>query len=208
MPSANTNFATKDRNAFAQRGSFWLLPGQPVPPKEGPGPKCGWHSKCKEGGNCISLFLEDPMANLKEFGASLETTREWIDDLMETLRTDNEPQACRALRITLHELREHMTNEEVADFSAQLPQLLRGVFFEGWRPTGKPVKRRSLTELLERLYEQSPDCENTEQVEVMVRDVFEFLCRHISAGEIRHIVTGLPKELRTLWPADAERLQA
>ncbi len=143
------------------------------------------------------------MANLNEFSASLATTGEWIDDLMQSLDTDNEAQACRALRVTLHELRDHLTLEEVADFAAQLPQLIRGIYFEGWRPVRKPVRRRSRTELLERIYEQYPDCSSIEDVEVMIQDVFGFLSRRISAGEIRHVVSSLPKDLRDLWPADA-----
>ncbi len=143
------------------------------------------------------------MANLNEFRASLDTAREWIDDLMESIDTRNEAQACRALRVTLQELRDHLTTQEIADFASQLPQLLRGVFYEGWRPAEKPARRRSRLELLERVYKQCPDCASIEQVEVMVQEIFEFLSRKISAGEIRHVVTSLPKELRELWPAEA-----
>lgn len=147
------------------------------------------------------------MANLSEFAPTLETTREWIDDLMLTLDVGNEARACRALRVTLHELRDQLTNEEVADFAAQLPQLIRGVFYEGWRPVSKPIHHRSRVELLERLYERCQDCSSLEDAESMAQDVFEFLSRRISAGETRHIVTSLPKGLRQLWPVEALSLR-
>ena len=143
------------------------------------------------------------MANLAEFGASLATTREWIGDLMAILETGNEAQACRALRVTMQELRDHLTIAEVADFSAQLPLLLRGVFYEGWRPTGKPVKRRSKEEFLEKISRHFPEFSEVTEVEETVRDVFEFLSRKVSAGEIRDIVTSLPKDLRDLWPPES-----
>ena len=140
------------------------------------------------------------MANLSEFGSSLETTREWINELMETLGTD-EAKACRALRVTLHELRDHLTVEEAADLAAQMPLLLKGVYYEGWRPAGKPVKRCSKEEFLEKIAESFKDGPHAGKVEQMVRDVFSFLDRRVSAGEIRDVVNSLPKDLRNLWPA-------
>ena len=148
------------------------------------------------------------MANLSEFGSSLETTREWISELMETLNTD-EARACRALRVTLHELRDHLTVGESADIAAQMPLLLRGVFYEGWRPAGKPVERCSKEEFLEKIGESFKDGPHVGQVEKMVRDVFTFLHRRVSAGEIRDVVTSLPKGIRSLWPAySGERCSA
>lgn len=141
------------------------------------------------------------MANLNEFSTSLATTRKWIDDLMDTLEKD-EVKACRILRATLHELRDHLTVEEIADLSAQFPLLLRGLWFEGWRPGVEKKKRRSKAEFLERVRDELPEL-TPESVEKVVRDVFDFLAFKVSEGEIRHIVSSLPRELKDLWPAGA-----
>jgi uncharacterized protein (DUF2267 family) len=138
------------------------------------------------------------MANLCEFGSSLEATRAWIDELMAILQTD-ESHACRAFRVVGHELRDQLTTEEAADLAAQLPLLLRGVFFEGWRPNGKPASR-SKKDFLENVAESYKEISNKKQIESIVRDFFRFLDRKVSPGEIRDIVTGLPKQLRDLWP--------
>lgn len=139
------------------------------------------------------------MANLNEFNSSLETTRRWIDELMITVGAD-EPRACQILRATLHELRDHLTVEEVADLAAQLPMLLRGVFYEGWKPHGKPVKERSKEQFLGNIANSLSKYYDAATVEGVVRDVFRFLDRRVSPGEIRDMVHTLPKDLQSLWP--------
>lgn len=142
------------------------------------------------------------MAKLAEFASSLETTREWINELMDTLQTD-ESTACRAFRVTVHELRDQLTVAETADLAAQLPLLLRGIFYEGWRPSGKPMKRRSKADFVDKVAESFKEISDIAQVEEMVRDVFRFLDRRVSPGEIRHVVNSLSKDLRSLWPDHA-----
>lgn len=36
----------------------------------------------------------------------------------------------------------------------------------------------------------------------ITRAVFGLLARHVSGGEIQQIVSGLPEELRGLWPSE------
>jgi hypothetical protein len=55
------------------------------------------------------------------------------------------------LRETLHAVRDFLTVDEAADLSAQLPVLIRGLFFEGWVPAKTPAKMRSVDQFLERV---------------------------------------------------------
>jgi len=60
--------------------------------------------------------------------------------------------AYQALRSTLHTLRDRLTVDEVAQLAAQLPMLVRGFYYEGWDPTGKPLKVRDLESFSQRLH--------------------------------------------------------
>lgn len=133
------------------------------------------------------------------FDKTVSKTHDWIKDVMAELGWEDEHKAYSALRVTLHALRDRMTIEEVAQFGAQLPMLVRGFYYEGWNPTGKPLKQRHKEEFLDPILDHfwSDIDVNPEQV---VRGVFNVLTRRISEGEISDIKHLMPKHLRELWP--------
>lgn len=68
------------------------------------------------------------------------TAHAWLSDVATEFGTDDRRFAYRALRAWLHTLRDRLTVEAAAAFAAQLPELLRGVFYDGWQPHRVPVK--------------------------------------------------------------------
>jgi uncharacterized protein (DUF2267 family) len=74
------------------------------------------------------------------FEHATQTARAWVHDVADELRTDNPDLAYRLLRVWLHTLRDRLPVRASADFAAQLPELLRGVYYEGWEPGKVPVK--------------------------------------------------------------------
>ena len=138
---------------------------------------------------------------LEVFDASLQKTQVWINDLMSELGWEERPQnTCLALRTALHALRDRLTVEEAVHLGAQLPILIRGVYYEGWKLTGKPVKERHKSEFLDHIAAVFRD-DPTVDPEKVVRAVFKVLARHISAGETENVKNLLPKTLQELWPA-------
>jgi uncharacterized protein (DUF2267 family) len=140
-------------------------------------------------------------AVLEVFDASLQKTQVWLNDLMGELGWETKPQkACLALRTALHALRDRLTVEEAVHLGAQLPILIRGVYYEGWKLTGKPVKERHKSEFLDHIAAVFRDDETVDPEKVM-RAVLRVLARHISMGETENVKHLLPKTLQELWPA-------
>ena len=110
---------------------------------------------------------------LAVFDTTLQKTNGWLKDLMHELGGDDRHKAYLALRATRHALRDRLTVEEVAQLGAQLPMLIRGFYYEGWDPTGKPLRERHEGQF------------------------------RITDGEIEDVKHVLPAELRELRPADA-----
>jgi uncharacterized protein (DUF2267 family) len=133
------------------------------------------------------------------FSNTLQKTHIWLKDLAEELRWDDQHQAYLALRATLHALRDRLTVEEAAHLGAQLPMLVRGLYYEGWGPAGKPVKDRHKEEFCAHVQEYFRKEEGID-AEKIVRGVFKMLSRRITEGEIEDIKHIMPPELRELWP--------
>ena len=72
-----------------------------------------------------------------------EEAQHWVNALCEDLDWPSDKRGYHLLRAVLHALRDWLSPEELADFSAQLPVLVRGVLFEGWDPAALPVIDRS-----------------------------------------------------------------
>jgi uncharacterized protein (DUF2267 family) len=132
------------------------------------------------------------------FGNTLQKTHLWLDDLMAELGWQDRHKAYLALRAVLHTLRDRLTVEETAHLGAQLPMLIRGFYYEGWDPSGKPLKERHREEFLGHIKNYF---QNDERIvpEKVVRAVFKVLTKRISDGEIEDVKQVLPAELRVLW---------
>lgn len=131
------------------------------------------------------------------FEQTLQTTHAWLSDVMHELGVDDRHKACDRIRASLHALRDRLTVEEAAHLGAQLPLLLRGVDYEGWKPAGKPVKDRSQEEFLQREEEDLAD--PTIPPELAARAVLAVLSKHVSEGEVEDVRRTLPTHIRELW---------
>jgi uncharacterized protein (DUF2267 family) len=136
---------------------------------------------------------------LEVFDKTVQTTNAWLKEIMEVTGPDRH-RAYRVLAAVLHALRDRLTVDEAAQLGAQLPILVRGLFYDQWHhPAGKPERLRHKDEFLAEVAAELDDIKpiNPEQA---TRAVFSVLERHIAPGEIEDIKATLPSQLRELWP--------
>lgn len=141
------------------------------------------------------------------FDTTIEKTNLWLKDLMGVLGWEDKHKAYRALRTVLHILRDRLTLEEVAQLGAQLPMLVRGFYYEGWTPAGKPERIRHKEQFLDRIALEFRPEENIDPEE-LARAVFTVLAHRVTEGEIEDVKHVLPVELRTLWPSETRHAEA
>ncbi len=123
---------------------------------------------------------------------------EWLNNLCDQLDWREKPRAYLLLHETLHTIRDFLTVDEAADLAAQLPVLVRGVFYDGWDPSKTPVKPRNRADLLKRVSARF-DREPLEDPERAVAAVFDLLRRYISAGEFDQVKHAMRKSIQELW---------
>ncbi len=130
---------------------------------------------------------------------TVQLTHEWINELRERLGWGSSRDALRLLRVTLVQIRNQLGHDEVAQFSAQMPLLIRGMFFEGWQPARTPVRDRKVESFVDAIAAHLSDSQEWRGVSD-IAEVFKTLDNRISEGEIRDVKAGLPRAICDLWP--------
>jgi uncharacterized protein (DUF2267 family) len=139
------------------------------------------------------------MSNAPILDTSTQRTHEWLHDVGRGLGLDNEHAAYAALRATLHALHDRLPVELVAHFGAGLPTMIRGIYYDGWRPSAARLREAHAEEFrqsMQRELHGHHELQNTEQVAIAVMGVMH---ERMDAGQIDHIVDALPKQVRNLW---------
>jgi uncharacterized protein (DUF2267 family) len=129
---------------------------------------------------------------------SVEKTNVWLDELAAELGTDDRKAAYEVLRGFLHALRDRLTIEETAQLAAQLPELIRGIYYEGWKPSRTPERYRDIDSFLERVGREAPLHGETE-TSYAATAAARVLRRHVSNGEIEDVLATLPASIRPIF---------
>jgi len=126
---------------------------------------------------------------------SIDKTNAWLADVAASFGTEDRRLAYRVTRSWLHTVRDRLPVPIAAHVAAQLPELLRGVFYEGWNPSKVPIKY-SKDEYVAR-FARDAQIHHTE-VPRAGGLVTSAMRRHISAGAINEALGVLPADIRSL----------
>jgi uncharacterized protein (DUF2267 family) len=127
---------------------------------------------------------------------TVQKTYQWLRELALELGGVGRDDAYDVLRGFLHTLRDRLTVQEAADLGAQLPMLIRGLYYEGWTPSRMPVKMKAL-EFLESFSAESGYGLDVTS-EFALKAANRILWRHVTAGEALDVWNSLPEDIRSL----------
>lgn len=131
---------------------------------------------------------------------SVEKTHVWLKELAEELGGEDRQYAYRCLRAVLHALRDRLPVDTAAKLAAQLPTLIRGIYYEEWDPSRTPLPIHDVDAFLGRVAQEGQMAGETE-ASIAVGAVARVLRRHVTAGEIDDTLAVLPAPLRALIAA-------
>ncbi len=131
---------------------------------------------------------------------TVQQTYLWIDEIARRFH-GNRHQGLQILRGFLHVLRDHLPVDESAQLAAQLPTLVRGIYYEGWDPTRNLQHERGREEFLTRFIEQS----GIRQMDApdALAAAFRVMAERTAGGESNQVLMLLPPHVRELLTAAA-----
>ena len=135
---------------------------------------------------------------LDVFDKTFQTTNIWLEEINDRIGPDRAV-AWKVLSVVLHKLRDQLPLQLAAHLGAQLPLLVRGVYYDQFEPENMPSDARSADDFIEEVQKWLRDTRTVDSKEA-IDAVFGVLSRHISAGQVAKVRHALPKSIRELWP--------
>jgi uncharacterized protein (DUF2267 family) len=145
---------------------------------------------------------EKTMAMLGSLGfleSTFDKTHDWLKEINAQLHWEDYHKSWQALRAVMHTLRDRLPMEEAVDLGAQIPLLVRGLYYEGWRPFDTPMKIRHLEDFLQIVEQEYGPDPNVDPMRI-TEAVMSVLNSKITPGEIDDIRSNMPEDIRRIWP--------
>lgn len=136
----------------------------------------------------------------------VQQIQEWLKELRDNAGLSDEAEALSVLRNVLHQLRDRLTPDEAIELGSQLPVIVRGLYYEGWRPSRTPQKVRTKQAFLDEVTTKM--LPRRLPPESVVKDVFALVAHHCDPGEVGDVIAQLPSEIKALWPETARTFKA
>lgn len=139
---------------------------------------------------------------LEVFDKTLQTTHIWLDELMETIGPDRNL-AWHVLGAVLHSLRDRLPTELAAHLGAQLPLLVRGAYYDQYRPGHVPERLHTDDEFLTYVASE-PGGTRPVNLREATRSVLQVLTHHVTPEQVAKVRRSLPESIRELWLTPGE----
>jgi len=138
---------------------------------------------------------------LEVLDKSVQTTNLWLEEINSRIGPDRRV-AWHVLGAVLRTLRDRLPIGLAAHLGAQLPLVVRGLYYDQWRPRAKPSKLRSADDFLQQV---ASGLEGTRPVntEAATRAVFQVLNHYLDPHQVANVRDALSKPVRGLWPESA-----
>ena len=128
-----------------------------------------------------------------------QVVAEWLNEIDRRMNWGHDHRrSYHLLRVGLHAVRDWMTVEEAADLGAQLPVMIRGIYYDGFAPAKMPVYPRGKEQMLERVVAAFRD-DYLIDSEQALKAIFELLEAHVSKGEVDQVKQSMRRSIRELW---------
>jgi uncharacterized protein (DUF2267 family) len=143
---------------------------------------------------------------LDVFDKTLQTTNIWLDEIMAELGPDRQV-AWHALSAVLHALRDRLQIGLAVHLGAQLPLLVRGIYYDQWRPSEQVRKQRSEEAFLDQVSQGLASIRPV-NVKDAAQATFRVLNHYLDPHQVEKVRQALPGNIRALWPDGGAEGQA
>jgi uncharacterized protein (DUF2267 family) len=135
---------------------------------------------------------------LETIETTTQKTHEWIARIAESMHMEKRD-AWKSLRAVLQTLRDRLPVDLTVHFGAQLPMLIRGLYYEGWEPSKVPIKM-SLEDFLAVVQSRIIADRVIDPIET-VQNVLAVVANHVGGGEMQKVMDAFPRDMQSLFPA-------
>jgi uncharacterized protein (DUF2267 family) len=126
------------------------------------------------------------------FESSLQAARRWLAHIADRVGTEDRGFAYQLTRAWLHTVRDRLAVNAAVHLSAQLPELLRGIYFENWTPSHVPVGHHNDAFIEQFTAESGVAASQVPVFAGLLTAAFDEL---FSEGQLDHAFATLPRHL-------------
>jgi uncharacterized protein (DUF2267 family) len=135
----------------------------------------------------------------------------WLLELMKEMNWDSRERALSAYRATLHTLRDLLPYHDVVHLGAQLPLILKGIYYDSWVPKDRPTFEvntpAEFYELVRRELGSANLKFDSEAIKRFTHSIFKTMINHMGEGEMRKVKSILRENAKDIIPVSLDEVQ-